>query len=126
MNQHEAALNHTHNGADLAGQGKGGELAIVSAVLVQVADVNLDAGVVLSCDQLVGPRAASTRRANCRVKPCFPCALHGHRHAWRLAHSPLAGDVQIHGLALCKLEHKVMGLAEAWDVMKVEPAAHRR
>ena len=46
-------------GADLAGQGKGGELAVVGAVLVQLAKVDLDAGMVLSCNQLVGPRAAT-------------------------------------------------------------------
>ncbi len=48
----------THDGADLARQSKGRELAIVDAVLVEVANVNLDARVVLGRDELVAPRAA--------------------------------------------------------------------
>lgn len=50
--------NGTYHAANAAGQREGGEGAIVDTLLVQVADVNLDAGVVLSCDQLVGPGAA--------------------------------------------------------------------
>lgn len=50
----------THHAANLASQGKGGELAIVHALLVEVADVQLHAGMVLGRDKLVGPRAASS------------------------------------------------------------------
>lgn len=45
-------------GADLACQRKGGESVVVLALLVQVANVHLNAGMVLGCDQLVCPRAA--------------------------------------------------------------------
>lgn len=47
----------THLCADPACEGEGSEGACVAALIVQVADVQLDAGMVLSCDQLVGPRA---------------------------------------------------------------------
>lgn len=51
----------THHGADLASQSKGGESTGVNTT-VQVADVNLHAGVVLGGDQLVAPRAVLTKR----------------------------------------------------------------
>jgi hypothetical protein len=49
----------SHLSANLACQSKGGELVAVHTLLVQVANVHLDAGMVLGCDQLVCPRATS-------------------------------------------------------------------
>jgi hypothetical protein len=46
-----------HHRAHEAGQGQRGVLPGVHAGVVQVADVDLDAGVVLGRDQAVGPRA---------------------------------------------------------------------
>lgn len=47
--------------ADLAGEGKGREVPGVDSLLVQVANVDLDAGMVLSGDQLVRPGAADIK-----------------------------------------------------------------
>eukprot|EP00983_Pelagomonas_calceolata_P075325 1152961-Pelagomonas_calceolata.AAC.2 len=52
----------SHLGADLADHGESIEGALVHAVLVQVADVNLHAGVVLGLDELVGPGAVRSTR----------------------------------------------------------------
>ena len=43
-------------------EGEGGVVAVVDALLVDVADVQLHRAVVLGRDQLVGPRAALTAR----------------------------------------------------------------
>ena len=48
----------TYKGADLAGQSKGGVLAVVDTLFVEVANVELDTGVVLGGDELVAPSAA--------------------------------------------------------------------
>ena len=48
----------THLDAQLAAEGKGGEGVGVDTRLIQVADVELHAAVVLGGDQLVGPGAA--------------------------------------------------------------------
>lgn len=49
---------NTHHGANIACQSKGCEVAIVLSILVEVSNVDLDACVVLCCDELIGPRAA--------------------------------------------------------------------
>ena len=51
-----------HHDANLAGQRESGELAIVHTLLVQVANVDLHAGVVLSCNQLVRPRTVGREK----------------------------------------------------------------
>jgi hypothetical protein len=53
------AIRDPHLSANLACQSEGGELVAIHTLLVQVANVHLDAGMVLSCDQLVCPRAAN-------------------------------------------------------------------
>lgn len=53
----------SHHGADLARQRNRRKLPSVDAVLVQVPDVQLHAGVVLRLDELVGPRAAGVAGA---------------------------------------------------------------
>lgn len=42
-------------GSDLSTKSKGGKAASVNTTLIQVSDINLDASVVLCCDQLVSP-----------------------------------------------------------------------
>lgn len=47
----------THRGTDGAVEGEGGVVAVVDALLVDVAHVQLHGAVVLRGDELVGPRA---------------------------------------------------------------------
>lgn len=51
----------SHHSSDIASKGKCGELPIVHAVFAKMANVDLDTGVILCLDQLIGPRAASIR-----------------------------------------------------------------
>lgn len=56
----------TYHAANLAGQGECAELAVVHALLVEVAHVQLNAGMVLGRNELVAPRAARKGEAKGR------------------------------------------------------------
>jgi hypothetical protein len=94
-------LRMTHHGADLARQSKSAELAVVHAVLVQVANIQLDTGMVLGCNQLVGPRAAkaTTKIQDYQYLQQVVASLSGGQSKDRKLDAPLARDVQIHSLA---------------------------
>ncbi len=77
-----AMIKSAHRGPHGAVQREGGVLArLVHALLVQVADVDLDAAVVLRRDQLVGPRAADTRTSE---REANAAARHAGSAGWCL------------------------------------------
>lgn len=79
-----------HHSSDLSSESKGSELASdVDAVLIEVADVELHARVVLGRDQLVGPCAASTDIANIRKLTASE-----QDAAWLLIERPLCHTIQ--------------------------------
>jgi hypothetical protein len=59
-------------GADKAGEGVGGELLGVDAILVQLANVDLDRGVVLGSDDAVGGGAVTSMMKNSNDNPIDP------------------------------------------------------
>lgn len=56
----------SHHGPHVPRQSKSGEVAVKLSILVEVPDIDLHTGVVLCCDELVCPGAASDA-AKCHV-----------------------------------------------------------
>ena len=76
-----------YHDADFARQGQRGECPVVDALLVQVPDVDLHAGVVLGGDELVGPGAVVGHRGESGTAAKIAAA------PVLAAASPLPGDV---------------------------------